>query len=446
MLFDRVRRSQILLALVLAAASALILVGAVYAAEFRGKDEVIIGADEVINDDLYVGARRLIVDGTIRGDLIAGAQEIIINGAVEGDVFAAAQYVTVNGTVGDSAVVAAMTLSLNSGASVGYNVMFAGFGLDAKRDSQVGHDVLVAGYQAQLNGGIDQDVRAGLGALEVRGQVGRDVNATVGEADEEFGPWFFFPGIPVSPIDPGLRIGEGAVIGGELRYTSRSAGAIAAGAEIQGGVTRELPAGGEAGEAAGGPDTTTILGLTILSWIARTIGTIIALLIVGGLVLWLLPEAVYRATEILEAKPLPSLGWGCLTEIVFLVGVPVTAAAVIVLSLIIGAVTLGQLLGSLMTFGLAVVGLISATFGIVIIYVTKVVVAFLVGGRLLRQLQPSWEGRWFWPLLIGVILFVILRAMPILGALISFAVTLIGLGAIVLMLRDYWQERRADLV
>jgi cytoskeletal protein CcmA (bactofilin family) len=438
----RVRSINLLLALMLAMTSILALVGVSYAGDFRGGDQVIIGEDEVINDDLCVGASRLVVDGTIKGDLYAVAQEIVINGTVEGNVLCGAQFITVNGTVADNVFAGGMSLSLGPAASVGHNVLFGGFGLEAEPGSRIGHDVLMGGYQAQLSGEIAQDLRAGLGALELNGKVGRDVEVEVGAAEEGPSPTAFFPAMPIEMLPLGLRIADSASIGGELTYTSESEGQIASGAQIRGGVAHQTPPP----EDRGRRDTVNVLGMGIVAWVARVIGTFIALLIVGALVLWLLPEAIHRVTDVLQAQPWPSLGWGCLTEIVVFVGVPLAVAVVIVVALISGAVTLGQLAGTVMSLGLTAVSLLTASFSLVAVYVTKVVVAFLVGRLILKQVQPSWAERWFWPLLLGVILFVILRAIPFVGALISFAVTLIGLGAIVLGLRDYWRQRRLPAV
>lgn len=433
-----VRSPYVLLALILALTSTLTLVGVAYAGDFRSGDQIIIGKGEVINDDLYAGASRVVVDGIIKGDLYAGAQEIVINGTVEGNVVCGAQFITINGTVGDNVFAGGMSLTLGPGASVGHNVLFGGFSLKAEQGSRIGHDALVGAYQAQLDGEIAQDLRAGLGALELSGKVGRNMDVEVGSTEEGPGPTFFFPGMPVRPIQPGLRVAESASVGGRLTYTSRSEGRIASGAQIRGGVTRRTPPP-EPGRRA---DTVVVLGVGIMAWVARMIGSFIALLIVGALVLWLIPEVIHRVTAMVQARPWLSLGWGCLTEIVVFVGVPLAVAVVIILAVISGAVTLGQLPGTVMSFGLAAVGLLTATFGLVAIYVTKVVVAFLVGRLILNQVQPALAERWLWPLLLGVTLFVILRAIPFLGVLISFVVTLIGLGAMVLVLGDYWQQRR----
>lgn len=438
----RIRSLNLLLALVLAMTSTLALVGVTYAGDFRSGNQVIIGEDEVINDDLYIGASRLVVDGTIKGDLYAAAQEIVINGTVEGNVLCGAQFITVNGTVGYNVFAGGMSLSLGPGASVGHNLLFGGFSLKAEPGSRIGHDVLMGAYQAQLSGEIAQDLRAGLGALELNGKVGRDVEVEVGAAEEGPSPTAFFAGMPVEVLPLGLRIADSASIGGKLSYTSESEGQITSGAQIRGGVAHKTPPP----EARRRPDTVNVLGMGIVAWVARVIGTFIALLIVGALVLWLLPEAMHRVTDVLQAKPWSSLGWGCLTEILVFIGVPLAVVVVIVLALISGAVTLGQLAGTVMSLGLTAVSLLTAGFSLVAVYVTKVVVAFLVGRLILKQVQPSWTEKWFWPLLLGVILFVILRAIPVVGALISFVVTLIGLGAIVLGLRDYWRQRRLPAV
>jgi protein-S-isoprenylcysteine O-methyltransferase Ste14 len=82
-------------------------------------------------------------------------------------------------------------------------------------------------------------------------------------------------------------------------------------------------------------------------------------------------------------------------------------------------------------------------FSIAVTYVTKVVVSFLGGRLILAGLKPDWaEGR-IWPLVVGVILFVIVTAIPILGWLVNLAVVLLGLGALWLLGRDIYQQRRA---
>ena len=86
-----VRKILILAGLVLLAV--LLIVSPAQAMETRSGDRVVIDSNEVIDDDLYVAANEVVVNGTIRGDLFAIGNTVTVNGTVEGDLNAAAQSV-----------------------------------------------------------------------------------------------------------------------------------------------------------------------------------------------------------------------------------------------------------------------------------------------------------------------------------------------------------------
>ena len=71
----------------------LITASTAWAVETRSGDSVVIGPDEVVDDDLYVTANNVVIDGTIRGDLVAFGQSITVDGTVEGDLIAAGRSV-----------------------------------------------------------------------------------------------------------------------------------------------------------------------------------------------------------------------------------------------------------------------------------------------------------------------------------------------------------------
>ena len=73
----------------LLAVLALSIATPVAAYDGRGGDNVVVGKDEVVNDDLYVGASKFTMDGTVKGDVLAAGELLTINGNVEGDVMAA---------------------------------------------------------------------------------------------------------------------------------------------------------------------------------------------------------------------------------------------------------------------------------------------------------------------------------------------------------------------
>src|ERR1043165_9592249 len=83
----------------LAPSPAVLCVSALCAADFRHQEDLVIKADETVDDDLYLTGRSMTIDGIIDGDVIAWAQEITINGSIKGSLIAAGQCIAINGEV-----------------------------------------------------------------------------------------------------------------------------------------------------------------------------------------------------------------------------------------------------------------------------------------------------------------------------------------------------------
>ncbi len=161
------------------------------------------------------------------------------------------------------------------------------------------------------------------------------------------------------------------------------------------------------------------------------------------MIVWVVPGWTKRVAGALQAKPLPSLGWGVVSIAVFILALLVILIATIIVAVILGIITLGGLAGTTAWTGILIMALLVFFFSIAVTYVTKVVVSFLGGRLILARLKPDWaEGR-IWPLVVGVVLFIVITAIPILGGLVSLAVVLLGLGALWLLGRDVYRQRRA---
>jgi len=426
----------VLLSLFLAAPVAL-------AAEFRGGDKVVIGPDEVIEDDLYVGAGTIIVDGTIKGDLVAAGGEITINGTVEGDLMAAGGSLTVNGTVKDDVRIAGGVLSVGPKAQIDDDVFAAGYGFEAAAGSTIGGALFMAGYQAKLAGEVEEDFQGAMGALEIAGHIGGDVMVEVGEPDPEFeaAQPFFAMWMPAPMMPPGFRLGDEAVIEGKLTYTSGAEAEVASGAEVSGGIVYQtpVPPPEEVEEVI---EEVTPAQAT-MNWFLGHLRRLATLLVVGLLALGIVPGQMREAATALRARPWGSLGWGIVVTIAVFLAIPIVLIGVIVLDIILGLLGLGGLVASLTGLGLIGDAAILVGFLITALYVTKVVFGFLTGRLLLERIQPRWAAGRVLPLVIGVVLFVIVRAIPILGWLIGLVVTLMGLGGLWLMGREALRRRRA---
>ena len=65
--------------------------------QFRNQPQIIIGAGDVIDDDLFLTGETVEMNGTVNGDLFATGQRITINGEVNGNLFVSGSDITLNG-------------------------------------------------------------------------------------------------------------------------------------------------------------------------------------------------------------------------------------------------------------------------------------------------------------------------------------------------------------
>jgi hypothetical protein len=105
-------------------------------------------------------------------------------------------------------------------------------------------------------------------------------------------------------------------------------------------------------------------------------------------------------------------------------------AATILLAIVFGLVTLGGLIPAIISIGVLTDAVLAVAFLISVYYLAPVVVSFLGGRMLLGRFQPDRASGRVLPLVIGIALYVILRAIPILGAIVAVVVVLLGLGAL----------------
>ncbi len=446
--------------------SALALTGAQTVRAMEIDNDGKVGADEVINDDLILTqdtvdmagtvngnlmafGTNITISGTVNGDVITGGSVVNITGTVNGNVFAMGGEVRVDGKVENSLFFGGNSLSLGPNARVGSNMYAAGFSIEAQSGSVVTRDIATAGYQVILAGEIGRDVRADVGAFELTGKVGRNITLTVGEPAEDQGQTAYTNFMPFSHISRmipvGLNIQPGAVIGGKLEYSSSVDQKSGIQATPEGGVIYHYKAPDDGQKIretqANVPIRVIDFGGMLMGYIFGVIREFLTLVLLGALAVWLIPSVLTRAAGTLRAKPLPSLGWGFLVLVMGLIGLVMAFFLVIMLGLAIGVVTLFGLMGVIFSIGFSATGLATAVFLALAQYGSKLVVALLIGDWFLRLFRKDYSASSFWPLLLGIVMMVMVDALPILGTLAGFFVALFGLGAIWLIFRDWWRAR-----
>jgi len=412
----------------------------------RSGDVIVIEADEVINDDLYVTAQEFTLNGTVNGDLVAFGQTVIINGTVEGDLAAFAQTVIVNGTVTDDARIAGAALQLGETASIGDDLIAAGASLETKDGTAVEGELAYGGGQALLTGDVTGDVLAGTAALELRGLFGGNVQAFVdANEDTQNSPpmTMFMYNIPISipSLQPGLTVSDRAKVAGDLEYTSTVDLPIPSGV-VTGEIIRTAPAVSASSGAT--RDTQPTAAQKVGTWVLGIVRGAITLILFGLLLGWLFPALMQALPEKIRSQFLPSLGWGAIAWAGFFFTLFVIVVTMILGGVVFGLLTLGAISGTIVWSGLVSLFALLVGFVLFTSYVTKVVVGQAIGKSILARTSPALAEHKVWPMIIGVlvIVFVVgLLRFPLLPLgfiawLVNFVVILLGLGALWLRGRD----------
>lgn len=372
---------MILTALALVALVSQLAPSTAHAADFRSGDRVVIAAGEVVNQDLFVRANELVIDGTVKGSVIGYADVTFLNGAVEGDLIIAGRSLNVNGTLGGALRTVGQFVTLTANARIARGVMGGGQFLTTEAGSTIGNDLIFFGQQALLRGSVQHNFVGGALFLNIQG--------TVGQTQTSF----------LKPqISPTL-----------VSFTSHKGGYAA----FLSSALQQAPNTGD-----------------LQNWLLAQVRRFSGLLIVGLIALLLVPASVKRLADTVEHRPLPSFGWGIVAWIVLVLSIVGLILLTIFFAIFYGSITLGDLAGLVVLVGITL-GLVWTTAVYLFInYIIPLVLSYLGGRWILARARPEWKGSPVFPFILGLILYVILTGLPTLGDFISAVLDLIGLGAL----------------
>jgi hypothetical protein len=193
----------------------------------------------------------------------------------------------------------------------------------------------------------------------------------------------------------------------------------------QGGIIYQTPVPGKNSQETQKPSA----GMQAFNGFLNFVRNLVTLLILGALALWLLPRWFGKAVDQTGAKPWQASGYGLITITVGFVGAFLASLVVLLVGIILSLATLGGLSGAWFGIGFSGLAVVFTAFVLLVNYGSKLVVAFFVGRWLLGKIAPQAVHPEIWSLVLGVTLYALLRAIPVLGWLIALVVTLIGMGA-----------------
>lgn len=368
--------------------------GTAVAAEMVNQELYRVPANVTIEDDLYVSANEIYIEGLVQGDLLAMGSYLEINGTVEGDVLFVGLGLVITGEVGGDVRVATGGVDLSG--RVGEDLVAFTWGDNALPfPLGVSNGDLAPGVTLQAGSDIGQDAWLTGGSAVVAGQIGRDLQAETSR--------LLFTGTVgrnASISAPILEISPEASVGGALVYTT----------------AQPLTLGdGLAEEVRFQPLSEPVENLTesVLQSLLQVVSLLTGFAILGWLVLRWAPRALSQPVQVLIDYPVRSAWLGF-------------------------AVGLGFLIFPFATFLLATA--VGIFWGLWPALVTAVFIFSALA--LVWIFSPLVIGLWlglrFTPqplnaLLIGVLGLILLTSLPILGFFISFMSFILTLGSLLLV-------------
>ncbi len=434
------------------------LVGTVHAAEFPPDGQ--IPAGETIQDDAFLTGKDVHMDGTVEGFLVASGQTVTINGIVHGDalavgntvvinegavidgnLFTGAANIMVNGTVYGSLFGGSASIELGDKAKIGRNVYYGGSSLTAKSGSLIGKDMFSGAYQAILSGAIGRDATIGAGAIELYGSIGRNAKFEVGDEKATGNPEMmrnFMPGGQFYPtlVPAGIRISKDAKIMGNLSYTS-SVNQTANFKAVTGGqITYQtpVPQNVQKYQPAQVKARPSLVGMTAWGAIRR----LITLFVLGALAIWLLLKPYRKMVDAGYQQPLRAMGWGFIVLAVAFLAMLIVPIMFVLMAILLGFLSLGGLLFAWLGVVGVALAMVKVTFLFVIFTVSKIIAATIVGKWIVTRLFPKSVNNAWIVLFVGVLAYVFLCIIPVIGQLAGLAAALLGTGALWMEVQKLW--------
>ena len=340
--------------------------------------------------DKFRGGNAVVInaDETVSHDLYVSAGTVRIDGRIDGDLFVLGGNVAITGPVSGDLFIAGGTVSVDSTVDRHLRIL-AG---DVTVGGSVKQDLLMAGGTLNLTPGshVGGDLIFGGGRTQMDGTVDGSV---LGSAQ--------------SYVDNGRVAGSEQVTLRQERESRRPAPPSAAG--------------------------------RVFDSVRSFVGIVVA----GVLLILLVPLLIRGGAELIERRPLPSLGIGAVIFLSYFAVMVALLVAMIVLAIPLGALGLGALVATDVIGALLAMGLLTYVFVLVLLFVAAAVVGLATGRLIFRQIPAPWAQNDYVPLLVGAVIVVIVTALPFIGGLVNFAIVLFGLGALAAAL---WRYRRPTAV
>ncbi len=349
---------------------------------------IVLPAGSVYQGDYFAFGDSVEISGEVNGDVYILANQIVIDGKVNGDLIAAGGSIDVSGAIAQNIRCVAGQVLLSG--TVGNNVTAVAGNVQLLASGSIGNNAVITAGNVDLSSKIGSDATIVASNLRISSYIAHKIQAYVGQ----------------------LRITSRAHIVGGIDYRSSSVAWVDQGAVIEGQVTHHPSLVHELVKG------TWIQKLLVGSKVVALLMNFLYTLVVGIVLIKMFPKNLESALHVLKTHPWKAFSWG----LMLLILLPL--ASLILLMTILGV-----------PFALT---LIAAN--IIGFYTAKIYSIFWVSNWVLGKFKFRISRMAALP--IGLVLYFFLISIPILGAVLSFAAMLFGMGAGVLaQARQFSRER-----
>ncbi|MFP4498317.1 MAG: hypothetical protein ACLFQV_08915 [Vulcanimicrobiota bacterium] len=323
---------------------------------------------EIINAEKESGNVTMEETRIIDDNCAISGNKIVVKGSVKDSLFVAGNIVKINGDVGGNLVVAGNEIEVTG--SVGKDTILAGNVIKVNKSAVLGRDLLTAGRITTMDGILQGNMVNAGKTLVVNGTVMGNVKNT-GEK---------------------ITLGNNARISGDLKYSTAREISFDTTDKIAGNVVfkEETDSSGKKGR----------------NWFL-TIIKIVAVLIFGVVLAWLLPNWLEKVSENIDESPLKR------TLLGFLIAV-LTPLVLLIIAITIVGIPLS---------------LILTLMYILLMFVSRFVGAYYLGRAIRKKADKTWSS--VLTMVLGVLILEIFCLIPVVSLIVLLIVVYLGIGGIV---------------
>ena len=373
-------------------------------------DKDTIPAGTTIDDDRFLRGEDVTVAGVVNGDVVAVGSTITVSGTIDGSLIALGGRIEITGNVTGSVYALGGSIDLLEPAEIEHSLYFIGLSINFEEGATIVRDLNALSLGAVIRGTVERETFAVVGLIKILRIIFDRTQA--------------------------VESGTGALLLPSNQQLKLTAARIR---QLPLMMALPLPGISQSPTPTAVAETTT--NPAVGDWFLNRLLALIPLLLLGLPFLWIAPTLLNQAASWLRRKPLLCTGRGLVgitTGYLTILLAALLVSAVVLLFFALGLSTLTWLVGA--TAGSAVLlaaGLLSIAVG----YLSKIVVAFLLGSLILQLVRGELRWRSFWALLLGSVVYVLLTAIPYAGLAISIVAAILGFGALWLAAFHAWRTR-----